>query len=97
MAKLTEFKKGKIRKQFKELSDSLMPLINDLMNRNKFVNSWEELSEEDLRMFDSEINGAYFHNYDFDKAASDGLISKEHAEKIRAFRGWNDSLGVYDD
>jgi hypothetical protein len=34
--------------KFKELTDSLIPLIDDIIVRNKGVTSWEAISEEDV-------------------------------------------------
>ena len=79
-----------------ELIKSLIHLIDDLMARNKEVTSSKELSEEDLNILNSQIIGGYLNNCNFEKAAKDGLISKEDAAKIKAFTEWNDSLGGYD-
>jgi hypothetical protein len=94
--KLTEGKMEKMRARFQKLTKSLIPSIDDLMARNKEVTSWEELSEQDLMILDSQIIGAYFDNWNFEKAAKDGLISKEDAAKIKAFNEWNESLGGHD-
>ncbi len=92
----TEGKMEKMRAQFQKLTKSLIPKIDDLMARNKEVASWEELSEQDLHILNSEIIGGYLNNWNFEKAAKDGLISKEDAAKIRAFTEWNEFLDGFD-
>jgi hypothetical protein len=81
--------------KFKALTDSLIPLIDDIMARNKGVSSWEHISEKDVATM-QRIRGYYLDEFNFQKAAQNGLISKEHAAKIADFIEWDFSLGDYD-
>ena len=81
--------------KFKELTDSLIPLIDDIIVRNKGVTSWEAISEEDVATM-QRIRGYYLDEFNFQKAAQNGLISKEHAAEIDDFIEWDFSLGGYD-
>jgi hypothetical protein len=97
MAKMTEWKKERLRKEFKELAHSLIPLIDEVMTRNQGVSSWEYLSEDDQNIIISQIHGAYLENYNFRKAIRDGFFDVDHAAKILAFIEWEESLGGWED
>jgi hypothetical protein len=95
MSKLTAWKKERIRQRFQAMSGELIPLIDDLMGRNKDVTSWEQLSEKDLETL-QHIDVYYFFDFNWICAIQQGLIT-QGAEKIKAFIAWDDSLGGNDD
>ena len=92
----TDWKITQTKAAYKETTKRLIPLIDDFMERNKGITSWEDLSEDDLTLLDSNINGDYLSNIDMGEVARYDLISKEDINKIKAFKAWDESLGIGD-
>ncbi len=81
---------------FTKVSKLYMPLMSDVMERNQFATSWEQLSEEDLETVNG-ISNRYLDEYNYVEAYKDGVLSQEEYDLIQRFSDWNDYLGGYDE